>query len=129
MRRVLLVEDHPDTLALLQRVLRWDGYDVVTANGFEDALRLGARPGFHAMVCDIQLPDGSGWSLLGRVRENNPDLPAIALTGRDSADDLTRSRDAGYCEHLVKPVDLRHLCEALGRCTGRAAADAHQAPA
>jgi CheY-like chemotaxis protein len=120
--RVLLVEDHADTLALLRRALLWEGYDVVAASGFEDALRLGSRPGFDALVCDIQLHDGCGWALLGRLKESNPNMSAVALTGHGFRHHLERSREVGYREHLVKPIDLRQLREALGRCTGRAPA-------
>jgi CheY-like chemotaxis protein len=116
--RVLLVEDHSDTLALLQRALRWDGYDVVTAGGFEDALRVGSRESFDVLVCDIQLHDGCGWTLLERLKTDRPHLPAVALTGHGLKQHLDRSRAAGYCEHLVKPIDLAQLRDAVRRCGG-----------
>src|SRR4030095_14581297 len=60
------------------------------------------------LVCDIGLPDGSGYDIILRAQEKRP-IKAVALTGFGTEDDLRRSKEAGFEFHLVKPVDLHEL--------------------
>ena len=112
------MEDHPDTLRPMARLLRGLGHRRPTA------ARIGRGAGscaggeqFDLLVSDIGLPDGSGLELLRRLREDPAarPLPAIALSGFGAVDDLRQSREAGFAEHLVKPINVRRLQEAVAR--------------
>lgn len=114
--RLLVVEDHEDTLATLERLLTRRGYAVRTATTIAEALEVAAEYSFDVLVSDIGLPDGRGTDLLeriGQLRGVRP--PAIAMSGFGMEDDLGRSREAGFSEHLTKPVEFSSLHQAIGR--------------
>ena len=106
--RILLVEDHQDTAAMMALILRGDGHDVLDVGTAADALRACNDGCFDLIISDIGLPDLSGWDLLKRLRAHCA-VPAIALTAFGSPDDRERSRAAGFAAHLSKPVDFRTL--------------------
>jgi signal transduction histidine kinase len=112
--RVLLVEDHVDTARVLAKLLGLSGYAVTTASSVAMALEVAAAGPFDVVVSDVGLPDATGYELMGQLRDLYG-LSGIALTGYGMEDDLRRSRDAGFVEHLTKPVDLRKLEEAIRR--------------
>lgn len=106
--RLLLVDDHPDTLRGLSRLLERRGYSVATANSGAEALAALRRESFDLLISDIGLPDGSGLLLLAKARQIQP-MPAIALSGYGMEADLAGSREAGFDAHLTKPVDFALL--------------------
>lgn len=67
---------------------------------------------FEVMLCDIRLPDGSGYEVISEAKRQHP-VKAVAITGFGSEADVRRSMEAGFDFHLVKPVDLRELQEVL----------------
>lgn len=100
--RIFLVENHPDTLACMQRFLERAGHEVDTACTIADALRdLPTKPR-DVLLTDLGLPDGDGWTLLERLGAGRPPV-AIAMSGRCSPVDRARSRAAGFQAHLDKP--------------------------
>jgi CheY-like chemotaxis protein len=120
--RILLVDDHADTLAMMRQVLRWADHEVLVARGYDEGLRLGLTGAPDVLVSDIRLPDGSGWQLLARLKEAHPRLVAVAASGVGAAADVARSEEAGFCVHLTKPIDLAALRAAIERCVALAAA-------
>ncbi len=117
--RLLVVEDHEDTLRTMEMLLRLKGYDVVGAASVEQALRAAGDGGrLDALVSDISLPDGSGLDLMRRLGETRP-LPGIALSGFGTQEDKDRCRAAGFSDHLTKPIDVDRLAEALERLLPR----------
>lgn len=114
-RRILLVEDSPDTAQSLMSVLRSMGHEVQLAIDGASA-RLAARDARLDMVLlDILLPDCSGWDLAKEFRDQ-PALahaPILAISGQNSAEDKRRSFDAGCDYHLSKPLNLRYLQDLL----------------
>ena len=122
---VLLVEDNPETAAAMSALLRFWGYRVSVALSVKTAEDAAARaersgPPIELVICDINLPDGSGWDLMRRLRARHG-LRGIAVTGYERSEDLRRSREAGFAEHLVKPVDPRALAESIHRAAVAAA--------
>jgi CheY-like chemotaxis protein len=112
--KILIVDDNEDTTALLQMVLSRDGREVVVAEGVDQALELVAIHAFDLVVSDIGLRDGTGLDLMRRLCELKR-IPGIALSGHGSAEDIADSRAAGFDAHLVKPVSLDVLEEAVQR--------------
>ncbi len=82
-RRVLLVEDHPDSREFMQALLESDGHTVDTAMGVSDAMELltQANPPYEVLVTDIGLSDGSGWDLTTFARERWPSMRIGVVTG------------------------------------------------
>lgn len=114
--RLLVVEDHLDTLATLERLLKRRGYVVRTASSIAQALEVVKGYEFDLLISDIGLPDGRGTDLLERIeRQRGERPPAIAMSGFGMEEDLARSRGAGFSEHLTKPVEFPALHQAIAR--------------
>ncbi|NJK88330.1 MAG: response regulator [Myxococcales bacterium] len=100
---------------MLSRVLELTGYDaVVAANGREALAALGASE-VDVVLCDIGLPGMSGLELARRIRANprSHHVLLIALTGYGQPEDRQRTLEAGFDQHLTKPVNLKVLQEVL----------------
>ena len=110
-RRVLIVEDHADTGAMLSLFLSQHDCDVTLAQSLGEGLTQLTRP-WDVVLSDIGLVDGSGLEI-GRQASALDSRPRklIALSGYGSLNDIGMSLHAGFDEHLVKPVDLRQLLE------------------
>ncbi|MCD6050056.1 MAG: hypothetical protein K0Q55_1459 [Verrucomicrobia bacterium] len=116
--RILLVEDHPDTAKSLSVLLQRRGYLVSIADRVATALATAAKEPFDVLISDLGLPDGTGYDVIASLRQQRS-FPAIALSGYGMEDDLRKCQEAGFSEHLVKPVRMAQLEEALARVLSR----------
>ncbi|MCA1641976.1 MAG: PAS domain S-box protein [Acidobacteria bacterium] len=115
-RRVLVVEDAPDTLEMLRLFLAARGFAPTACASAPEALDVAAREHFDIIVTDIGLPNIDGYELLRRLRSELPhlaDTPAIALTGYAAEADVAAARDAGFEAHVAKPFEPEALGEAV----------------
>ena len=112
--RILLVEDHEPTRAVLTQLLVRRHFDVTSAASLAEArTRAGEDNGkFNLVISDIGLPDGNGYDLMAELREHYG-LKGIALTGYGMEHDILRSQKAGFVTHLTKPVRIESLDSAL----------------
>ena len=110
--RILLVEDHLDTLQCLTKLLKKWGHTVATAENARTAQALADRQEFDLLVSDLGLPDGSGLDVMRHLKERSR-IPGIALSGFGTEEDIRQSRAAGFAEHLVKPVNTATLRTAI----------------
>jgi PAS domain S-box-containing protein len=106
--RILLVEDDRDTRETLRELLLEHGFEVVTADSVASAAREFGAHVFDLVLCDIGLPDGSGLDVPAKLRTIRP-VRAVALSGYGMAEDVSRSRAAGFVAHLTKPISLERL--------------------
>jgi signal transduction histidine kinase/CheY-like chemotaxis protein len=113
--RILLVEDHGDTGRVMARLLRRAGYTVVHAETVGAALEAWASESFDLVVSDLGLPDGSGLDLMRQLREQDGRVPGICMSGFGMESDVRASQEAGFAEHLIKPVDMQQLHAAIRR--------------
>jgi len=116
--KILLVEDHGDTAQALVRLLTTRGYQVQTAGTVAAGIEAIQRGKFDLLVCDIGLPDGTGFQLLERVR-GSCKTPALALSGFGMEEDVTKCKQAGFEAHLTKPVNFQKLEAAIWQLTSR----------
>ncbi len=107
--RVLLVDDEPDALAMVRRVLEENEAAVRTALSSKAALAILAKEGFDVIVSDIGMPNGDGYELIADARALGIHIPAIALTAFARAEDRMRAMSSGYQAHLAKPVETDEL--------------------
>jgi PAS domain S-box-containing protein len=115
--RILVVDDNVDSAVTLARVLRRVGNTVETAHDGPGALEAAARFRPSVMLIDLGMPGMSGLEVARRIRER-PDLTGahlVAVTGWGQPEDRIRTRQAGFDDHLVKPVDLGALRALLAR--------------
>jgi len=116
--RILLVEDNRDTCRYLASVLRERGHDVVTADRISTARAAidKAEIPFDLLLSDIELPDGDGLYLMRELKATR-EMLGIAVSGFGAEEDRRQSREAGFVEHLTKPIDLNRLEAAIRRAT------------
>jgi CheY-like chemotaxis protein len=112
--RILFVEDHPDTARIMARVLRSSGYQITSAHSVAAALKAAAIQTFDLLISDIGLPDATGYDLMRELRRRY-NMNGIALSGYGMEEDVRKSLDAGFIEHMVKPVNFTQLEAAIGR--------------
>ncbi len=112
--RILLVDDHPDTCAALERLLTLRGHQVVAAHSVHAALEAAENNPFDLLISDVGLPDGNGMELLRQLRAKI-DIRGIAISGFGMDADIGKSLEAGFSAHLVKPVKLEKLEAAIAR--------------
>jgi signal transduction histidine kinase len=115
---ILLVEDHEMTARVMCKLLAKLGYAVTLAPDVESAKRLVDSARFDLLISDLGLPDGTGLDVMKHVR-GRYGIPAIAVSGYGMEEDVRQSRDAGFLEHLVKPIDLPKLQAAIHRVVTR----------
>ena len=113
-RRVLLVEDHADSAEAARELLTEASCQVVAAGSLAEALEAAGIQTFDLVLSDLGLPDGSGLDLMRDLRDRYG-LRGIALTGYGMEDDVRRSREAGFVDHLVKPITFARLANAIER--------------
>lgn len=113
-RTVLVIDDDPEARDILERILRKDGFDVVTASTGEEGLRLVHAVAPIAITLDVMMPDMDGWSVLRALKAdpNLQDIPVVMLT---MFDDKTKGYSLGATDYLVKPIDKERLHEILSR--------------
>jgi CheY-like chemotaxis protein len=110
-RRILVVEDNPDTAESLRVLLAGCGYQVMVAHTGQQGVETARKLQPHIVLCDIGLPDGDGYAVASVLRQTSGTIHArlIAVTGYGEAQHRRRALAAGFDQHLVKPVDLKQL--------------------
>ena len=121
--RILIVEDEPDLLTSLVRLLREDGYAVDGAADGEEGWFKADSTDYDAIVLDVMLPRLDGWEVLRRLRQTKR-TPVLMLTARDAVRDRVRGLDTGADDYLVKPFDLAELLARLRALIRRSARQA-----
>ncbi len=112
--RILLVDDHEDTSMVLKLLLARQGYEVHTAASVREGIAIASANPFDILISDIGLPDGSGLDLIRELKLHGA-VKGIALSGFGMEGDIQRSRDAGFAEHLIKPVSFQKIREVIDR--------------
>jgi len=111
--QVLVVEDDADTARVLSRLLGASGHNVKTAGSAAAALELAGMANnsgepFDVMVSDIGLPDKTGYELMQAIKDRYS-IKGIAMSGYGMDEDLRKSREAGFSDHIVKPPNFVQL--------------------
>lgn len=118
---ILLVEDHADTGLILSRFLTAAGFRVNHAASAGEAWQHFQQRPYDLIISDLGLPDESGLDLMRRLKEHHPELPAICLSGFGMEEDKRASAEAGFHEHVTKPVEFPRLEAAITRVLARSA--------
>ncbi|MCC8950576.1 two-component system OmpR family response regulator [Bradyrhizobium sp. USDA 4501] len=117
-RRILVVEDDPETADQLVEELTTSGYDVDLAANGREALSQGAARDYAVITIDRMLPDIDGITVMRQMRDGGIAVPFLIISALGEVDDRVRGLRAGGDDYLVKPfsfVELLARLEALGR--------------
>ncbi len=107
--RVLVVDDEPDLLTLMQLTLTKLGLEVVTADSRQSAIAALDKQSYSLCLTDMNLGDGTGLDVLAAIAERGLDLPCAVITAFGNADNAVAALKAGAFDYLAKPVSLDQL--------------------
>ena len=115
--RVLVVDDNPLNVALIQGLLEVRGIDPIVARSGQEAVALVSRERPQLVLMDIQMPSCNGFEALAQIRahESLAAIPIVAMTASASESDQTRYLEAGFDAFLSKPIDSVKLDDQLKR--------------
>lgn len=114
---ILVVEDSPINRRFIGLALSKAGFEVTCAENGENGVAAALAGNFDAILMDVQMPIMNGLEAAEHLRESGLTTPIIALTGNATHEDRQRSRQAGFDDHLSKPIDPEQLITALNRVT------------
>ena len=111
--RILVVDDDPVIVRLLEVNLRLDGYEVETASRGEEALERAAATGPDLVILDVMMPGLDGWETCRRLRAQPAfgSTPVVFLSARAQDDDRARGLELGSVSYVTKPFDPVKLME------------------
>jgi len=107
-KKILVVDDEPKIVEVVEAYLRKEGFDVLTAGDGEKALKLFKEEVIHLVVLDLMLPKVSGEEICNRIRATS-DVPIIMLTAKSEEDDKIEGLAIGADDYLTKPFSAREL--------------------
>src|SRR5436853_321082 len=113
MMQVLIVEDNPDSRETLERYLTRRDYDVAAAGDLRTGIVLLNEKRFDAIISDIALPDGTGYTLLNEARRRGIRAVGIAMSGYPYPSNVNEAGVTGFDYHLTKPVNCDDLLSLL----------------
>lgn len=122
-RRVLLVDDHAESVEPLARLLEMSGLRVTTAFNAEQALCEARLQRFDLLISDLDMPVTNGCDMLRRIREMY-EIKAIAVSAHTSGRFAKLAADAGFEQVLTKPLRFDHIMQAVRRFQAATPADA-----
>jgi diguanylate cyclase (GGDEF)-like protein len=107
--RILIVDDAPDTLDIIQTLLRYEGYEVMTVSTGEDGVKKVKEGGLDVVLMDINLPGIDGTEALRRIRKINPIQSVVMLTAFATVDNAIQALKEGATDFVKKPFENEHL--------------------
>ncbi len=108
-RRILVVDDEPDMRVTYERLLKRQGYDVVSAESRRAGISIVEAEPLALLICDLRLPDGSGLDLVAAAQSRR--APAIVVTGLPSIENQRAVLAAGAAGFLTRPFTVSRFSE------------------
>ncbi|MCL4528941.1 MAG: response regulator [Chloroflexi bacterium] len=112
-KNILYIEDNPDNMMLVKRVLQSRGYNVLEAKNGMDGLRIANDQEVDLILLDINLPDIDGYEVARRLRASENHklvyIPIIAVTANALKGDAEKALEAGCDVYMSKPINIREL--------------------
>jgi DNA-binding NtrC family response regulator len=118
-RRVLIIDDDPHFLRVLQRILSGKRFAFVAISNSCDAIGLLRRGNFQLVICDLRVPDGDGLNLPQAIRGTEIEIPVIILTAYGEVDTYLEAMNAGATEHLNEPIRSDELVQVVRNCLSK----------
>ena len=130
MARILIVDDEPRILLLLQNLLKANGYEVVSARDGANALDIVHQGGIDVTITDLRMSPMDGMALFKEIKRVKPDMPVILLTAYATVETAVEAMKSGIFDYLTKPFKVDDLVACLKRALDKKAGDvAHRAAA
>jgi CheY-like chemotaxis protein len=116
MTKILLVDDEPDIIYLVKKILEKGGYEVVEAYGGKEALKMTESEDPDLVLLDIMMPDLDGWDVSRTLksREDTKHIPVVMLSVRSSSDSRLKSREYAHADaHIGKPASSNAILKTI----------------
>ncbi|PJF38196.1 MAG: hypothetical protein CUN55_18240, partial [Phototrophicales bacterium] len=119
-RRIVYIEDEPDSAALIERILTAFGYDIIVAYTGHDGIKAAIEYQPELVLVDLDLPDISGFEVAMHLREvgDLQRIPIIAITSQDSDEYRGMARVAEISSYITKPVSVELLTRKIEQYIG-----------
>jgi len=117
--RILVVDDSQESREICQRVLRKEGYVVHSVDNGKKALDELETTRFDLIITDLKMPELDGMSLLKKVKEIDPKICVIVMTGYPDEESKAKAIELGASGYLAKPIDISELIVAVKSCLGQ----------
>jgi DNA-binding NtrC family response regulator len=114
--RILIIDDDPHFLRVLQRILSGEKFVVTATSNSCDAVDLLRSGNFDLIICDLRMPDCDGLNLLQAIRGGGNEIPVIILTAYGEVDTYLEAMNAGATEYLNKPINTDELVQVVRNC-------------
>ncbi len=114
--RILLIDDDPFFLRILQRFLSEERYESTACSNACEALGLLHSGKFHLVICDLRMPGCDGLTLLHEIRNGGNIIPVVILTAYGEVDTYLEAMNAGATEYLNKPINSADLLAVVREC-------------
>jgi two-component system OmpR family response regulator len=117
--RILVVDDEPDTLGLVQLTLETAGFKADTAGSGGEALLLAQKQPYDLILLDVMMPDMSGFDVFARMKTSMTSVPPVVfLTAKNRPEDRETGEGIGAVAYLIKPITRGQLLDVLHRTLG-----------
>ena len=111
--KVLLVDDEQDFLETLAERMRTRGMNVSTTTSATDAVKMAEAESYDAVVLDLKMPGMDGLEVLSAIKQRNPDIQVILLTGHATLEKGIEAMKLGAMDFIEKPADIQVLTEKI----------------
>ncbi len=120
-KRILVTDDDPVILRLLQVNLELEGYDVLLAHHGEEAYELAVAETPDLVILDIMMPRMDGYETVEKLKatETTKDIPVVFLSAKAQQSDIERGKEYGVADYLTKPFDPTELLEVVEHLIGK----------
>lgn len=108
-RKVLIIDDDARNIYALRAVLKSRGFDVLTASGAKEGMKVLMENDVGVVLLDMMMPDIDGYQAMGLIRELDEKIPVISVTAQAMVGDRERCIAAGARAYVAKPVDVDEL--------------------
>jgi len=125
MAKILIIDDEKDLILVLSRFLTKHGYEVIEANKGKKALELLAEDTPDLILCDFKLDDMDGTSVLKAIKEVNPSIPVIIITGYSNIKTAVEVMRLGAIDYVTKPLIPDEIIMTIRRALERSAVNVH----
>lgn len=109
MSNILIIDDEKAIRKTLSEILSYEGYKIEEASDGEEGLRKFREKVYEVVLCDIKMPKLDGIEFLDKVREINPDVPVIMISGHGTIETAVEAVKKGAYDYIAKPPDLNRL--------------------
>jgi len=111
--KILVVDDEPNIVELLNVSLKFQGFEVVSANSGQEAITLAREVRPDAFILDVMMPGMDGFELLSKLRDEGLDGPVLYLTAKDAVEDRIHGLTIGADDYVTKPFSLEEVITRL----------------